>query len=113
MHEFSIVQSLISLIEKYASEEGAKSVTRVVLQIGPLSGVEPHLLEVAFNTFKEGTVANQAVLEIERTDLAIYCDSCGKEYSKKELNILCPVCGSYGRVVKGDELILKSLEMDV
>jgi len=57
MHEFSIVQSLLNLIENYARENNASSVSKVVVQIGVLSGVEPHLLEIAFNTFKEGTIA--------------------------------------------------------
>ncbi len=45
MHEFSIVQSLLDLIEKNVKLNDAKSVSKVVVKIGKLSGVEPHLLE--------------------------------------------------------------------
>jgi len=53
MHEFSIVQSLLNLIEENARKNSAKSVSKVVVKIGKMSGVEPHLLEIAFNIFKE------------------------------------------------------------
>ncbi len=113
MHEFSIVQSLMSLIEEYVRENGAKSVTKVVVLVGALSGVEPHLLKMAFDTFKEGTVAEEAQLVIETEPLKVLCNDCGSESVKEELNALCPVCGSYNtQIVSGEELLLKSLEME-
>jgi len=113
MHEFSVVQSLLGLIEQYAKESGASSVTKVVVQVGVLSGVEPHLLELAFNTFKEGTVAEGAELLIELDKLRVSCHDCGGEFTKDELNAVCPRCGSLNTDVKGGEdLLLKSLELE-
>jgi hydrogenase nickel incorporation protein HypA/HybF len=65
MHEFSIVQSLLEVIEEEAKRHKAQKVLRVELLVGVLSGVEPHLLELAFNTFKEGTIAEEALLVVE------------------------------------------------
>ncbi len=113
MHEFSIVQSLLSLIESYAKKENAKSVEKVVVLIGPLSGVEPHLLKMAFDTLKEGTVASNAEILMEEVPLKVYCHHCRKEFYKKELNILCPVCNQPSSLVSGDELYLKSMEMEI
>ncbi|AAC07096.1 hydrogenase maturation nickel metallochaperone HypA [Aquifex aeolicus] len=114
MHEFSIVQSLLTLIEDYARENNAKSVTKVVVSIGVLSGVEPHLLEMAFNTFKEGTVAEKAELIMEIEKLKIKCMDCGKESEKEELNMLCPGCGSLNtQIISGQDMFLKSLELEV
>ncbi|HFB67726.1 MAG TPA: hydrogenase maturation nickel metallochaperone HypA, partial [Calditrichae bacterium] len=48
MHEFSIVQNLLQLIETQAREHQASRVTRVVVKVGKFSGVEPHLLQTAF-----------------------------------------------------------------
>ncbi|NPA42038.1 MAG: hydrogenase maturation nickel metallochaperone HypA [Aquificae bacterium] len=113
MHEFSIVQSLLALIEDYARENGAKEVSKVVVQVGVLSGVEPHLLKTAFDTFKEGTVAETAELVMEIEPLRIKCLDCGEEAQKEELNALCPSCGSVNtQVVGGEDLLLKSLEME-
>lgn len=113
MHEFSIVQSLIELIEQYARENRAKKVTKVVVSLGVLSGVEPHLLELAFNTFKEGTVAEDALFTIELERLKIKCRECHAESEKDQLNILCPVCGSPDtQITGGQDMLLKSLELE-
>ena len=53
MHEYSIVQSLLESCEEHARTNDAKKVTKVVVKIGVLSGVEPDLLQTAFDTFKE------------------------------------------------------------
>ncbi len=113
MHEFSIVQSLLNLIENYARENNASSVSKVVVQIGVLSGVEPHLLEIAFNTFKEGTIAEGAQLVMEIEKLKIRCADCGNESEKDELTALCPICGSLNtEITGGEDMFLKSLEME-
>ena len=113
MHEFSVVQSLLGLIERYANENGARSVTKVVVQIGVLSGVEPHLLELAFNTFKEGTIAQDAELVMEIEPLKLACLDCGREFVKEELSAVCPGCGSSNtEITGGKDMYLKSLEME-
>ena len=58
MHEYSIVQSLLESCEQHARENEAKEVTKVVVKIGVLSGVEPDLLQTAFDTFKEKTICH-------------------------------------------------------
>ncbi len=113
MHEFSIVQSLLGLVEEHARENRAKGVIRVVVRVGVLSGVEPHLLEMAFDTFKEGTIARNAELVIEVERLRLRCEDCGRESEKEELNALCPHCGSLNtQVIGGEDMFLKSLELE-
>jgi hydrogenase nickel incorporation protein HypA/HybF len=64
MHEFLVVQSLLNLIEENAKQNNAKSLSKVVVKIGKLSGIEPHLLKIAFDTFKEKTICENAELEM-------------------------------------------------
>ena len=47
MHELSICQALIGQVEKVARENHAQRVVSIVIAVGPLSGVEPGLLERA------------------------------------------------------------------
>ena len=56
MHEYSIVQSLLESGEEHAKQNEAKEVTQVIIKVGVLSGVEPDLLQTAFDTFKEKTI---------------------------------------------------------
>jgi hydrogenase nickel incorporation protein HypA/HybF len=65
MHELSICQSLIDQVEDIAREHGATGVERILLRIGPLSGIEPALLRNAYPLAAAGTVAESAELVIE------------------------------------------------
>ena len=60
MHEYSIVQALLEQVEGVAKENSAIKVTKVIVKIGLMSGVEPHLLEMAFDTFKEKSICDGA-----------------------------------------------------
>ncbi len=115
MHEYSIVQSLIDLIEENAKKHDAKSVKKVVVKIGVLSGVEPHLLEIAFDTFKEGTVCEKATLEMNIQPIVVRCRSCERvsEFEKNRLFFECPHCKEVDlEVLDGEDMLLMSLEMD-
>ncbi|WP_457625248.1 hydrogenase/urease nickel incorporation protein HypA [Persephonella sp.] len=114
MHEFSVVQSLIGLIEKNAKQNNAKSVSKVVVKIGKMSGIEPHLLKIAFDTFKEKTICENAQLEMIIQDVIAKCEDCGKEFTVKDYRFICPECEGFNlRITDGEDMYLMSLEMDV
>ncbi|RME13587.1 MAG: hydrogenase maturation nickel metallochaperone HypA [Aquificota bacterium] len=109
-----MVQSLLELIHEQVRMHSAKRVVKVEIVAGVLSGVEPHLLQIAFETFRQGTPAEDAELLIEVEKLKIYCRDCEGEFEKDELNALCPRCGGLNTEIRGGrELLLKSLELEV
>ncbi|MEE8587944.1 MAG: hydrogenase maturation nickel metallochaperone HypA, partial [Sulfurimonadaceae bacterium] len=73
MHEYSIVQALLTQCEEIAAANDATKITKVVVKIGVMSGVEPHLLEVAFNTFKESGVTEGSEFVMNIQPLTIEC----------------------------------------
>jgi len=112
MHEYSIVQALIEQCEGYAKENDAKQVNKVVVKIGIMSGVEPHLLEIAFETFKEKTVCDGAEFVMNIQPLTLTCKGCGKTSELENIAYCCPSCESLDvEVVDGEEMLLMSLEM--
>lgn len=113
MHEYSVVQALLEQVEKFAAENNAEKVTKIVVKIGVMSGVEPHLLEIAFNTFKEKTVCDGAVFEMNVQPLTISCRGCGTKSELGEIHYCCPQCESLEvDVVDGEEMYLMTLEME-
>ena len=113
MHEYSIVQALLKQCEEYAEANEATRVTKVVTKIGRLSGVEPHLLEIAFNTFKEKTVCDGAEFVMNLQPVVIRCNACHRETVLEELYYRCPDCESIDvSVADGEEMLLMSLEME-
>ena len=113
MHEYSIVQALLEQCENHAKANNARKVTKVVTKIGKLSGVEPHLLEIAFETFKENTVCDGAEFVINLQNLRLLCNVCKKESEQSEVCYHCAHCQSTDvSVVDGEEMYLMTLEME-
>ena len=113
MHEYSIVQSLLDSCEEHARENNSTSVSKVIIKIGVLSGVEPDLLQTAFDTFKEKTVCDKAEFIINRQQVVILCLSCNTESILKKNEFCCPQCQSTQiKIIDGEDMYLMSLEMD-
>jgi len=113
MHEYSIVQSLIGQCEEQAQANEAKKITKVVVKIGVLSGVERDLLESAFETFKEGTICDGAEFVVHMQPILVRCLECEKESELKRYEYICPHCQSANlEVLDGEDMYLMSLEME-
>ena len=113
MHEYSIVQALLNQCEEIAEENHATTITKVVTKIGVLSGIETHLLQVAFDTFKEGTLCAQAEFVIHEQKLKLECRDCGHVFETDEIRYYCTECESLRvKTLDGEEMYLMSLEME-
>jgi hydrogenase nickel incorporation protein HypA/HybF len=114
VHELSIVASLFEILEDKAREQKACRVTAVTLRIGRLSGVVPELLESAFETYKKGTLAEEARLEIEVAPFDFRCRSCGGRSFLEEPAMACTACGSKDvELVGGMDIFIEKLEVEV
>lgn len=114
MHEFSIVESLLELIQEYVEKNNGKSVYKIELKVGKMSGVEPYLLQVAFDSLKEGTVAEKAQLTINIQDVVAMCNKCNKTFLLDDLNFSCPECkNSDIDVIDGKDIILQSIDIEI
>lgn len=113
MHELAVCQGLMGQIEQIAQREHADRITRIVLRIGPLSGVEPQLLADAYPIAAAGTLAEGAELQIEPQPVRVRCLSCGAQSEATASRLLCGTCGDYRtQLVSGDELLLASVELE-
>jgi len=113
MHEYSIVTSLLDMCEENAKKENATKVTKVEVKIGKLSGVEPYLLETAFNTFKEKTICDGAEFVMKIQDVVVHCNACNKDYTLNKNEFFCPTCKSLDLdTIDGNDMYLMKLEME-
>ncbi len=113
MHEYSIVQALLEKIEKIADDNNASQVTKIIVKIGVMSGVEPHLLEVAFNTFKEKTICDGAEFVMNIQPVMIQCLDCEERSELEAIHYRCPQCESLNiKVIDGEDMYLMTLEME-
>ncbi len=112
MHEYSIVEALISRVAEETEARGAAGVSRLYVKIGALSGVEPDLLASAYELFSERTICAGAELRIERVEERWACSGCGRAVERGAA-LVCPECARPARLVQGDEIVLERIEMEV
>ncbi len=112
MHEYSIVQALIGLVEAEAHKRNATAVHTLRVGLGELSGVEPSLLATAYETFRECTICAGANLDLRAIPAQWACPRC-KLPIVRGAPLQCTNCGGPARLVHGDELVLESIEMEV
>jgi hydrogenase nickel incorporation protein HypA/HybF len=114
MHEVSLIQSLISIVEEHSVTHGFKRVNSMKLSFGRMTHIEPKALEMAFKVQSDGTVAAGATLEFKILPVIIYCFSCEKENEVGRFEFTkCPGCGADEVQVIGGTEELQLLEMDV
>lgn len=112
MHELALCQALLTQVGTVARDAGRSRVTRIRLEVGPLSGAVPALLESAWVLARAGTVADGAVLEIRIVEVRACCDRCAAEFEAPPNRLVCPCCGNWQtRLLSGDELILRDVEL--
>ncbi len=112
MHEFAVCQDMLTQIESIAADEQAAAVDMVTVRIGPLSGIEAHLLKQAFPLAAAGTVAEKAELIVEELPIKVKCQICNAETEAKANRLICGECGDYHtQLLSGDEMLLASVEL--
>ncbi len=90
MHELAICEALITQVEDIARKYRTKKVISILLQIGPLSGTEAPLIKSAYPIAAIGTVAEQAILEIETMPIRVRCNNCHEEIIKHSIILFSP-----------------------
>jgi hydrogenase nickel incorporation protein HypA/HybF len=99
----------LAQVERLADAEGAGKVEEVRVKVGPLSGVEPLLIETAFQILAPRTSVGKARLVIEEIPLMAQCADCGHEFEVPYFRFRCPVCDCRRvDVTAGDGFVLES-----
>lgn len=107
MHEASLVRDLLQQVSQLMREHQGESVEAIRIEIGPLSGVERPLLEIAFAQQAPETACRGAQLQIETIALSAACRDCGEAFCVERFRFVCPACQSSRiQVTGGDEIRL-------
>ncbi len=113
MHEMSLAEAVLQLIEDAAAAQSFSRVTLVILEIGALSSVEPESLAFCFDAVTHGSIAEGARLEMLEVPGSGWCLPCGRTVAMALLYDACPHCGSYQvQVTGGTEMRVKELEVE-
>ena len=113
MHELSLMEGVLGIVQDAHSRHGFRRVTRVTLEVGELAGAETEALEFCWEVVAKGTVAESALVVLVKVPALAWCGACSAGVAVGGHADLCPVCGGVtGPVSQGLDLRVKSLEVD-
>ena len=114
MHEMSLAEGILQIVEDTARANAAAQVRSVLLELGALSHVEEQALRFCFDAVTRGTVADGARLDVHSTAGRAWCMPCGESVGLNRLGDACPLCGGYQlQVTHGEDMKVKEIEVDV
>jgi len=115
MHELPITEGILKIVQRHAALNRVGKVVSIRLQVGRLSDLEDEWIQRYFDYLSKGTVAEGAVLKIERTPIVMQCVACETSFEAQAAdlgNLACPACGVRdARLVSGREYYVKEMEV--
>ena len=113
MHEMSLCEGIIQVIENEAQAQHFSKVKRVILEIGALAGVELEAMRFGFDAVCRDSLAEGSTLEIIELPGQAWCMHCAKTVTVSNRFDTCPDCGGFQlQVTGGDEMRIKELEVE-
>lgn len=112
VHELSLAEHALAIIEEAARREGFDRVHRVRVEVGRLSHVQPDALRFAFAAVCAGSCAQGAELQIIETPGEGECPRCLVRTLIDAEPAWCPSCeDSVLRVVAGTRMAVRDLDV--
>ncbi len=112
MHELSLCQSAVEIIQQQAEQHGVARVTGVWLEIGALSCVEERAVRFSFDIACRDFSARVRIAHRLQTGPG-RCWDCSQVVEILRHDAQCPHChGDRLRVDTGDSLKVKSIEVE-
>ncbi|HVB21336.1 MAG TPA: hydrogenase maturation nickel metallochaperone HypA [Ktedonobacteraceae bacterium] len=115
MHELSIAQSIVDVVETRAAECNAARVKYVRLRIGEANGIVTDSLTFCFEMVASTnpTLAG-AQLIIDSVPHRARCSHCEEEFAVANFIAQCPICQEWSReIISGTEFQVLEMEIEV
>jgi hydrogenase nickel incorporation protein HypA/HybF len=112
MHELSLAQNIVDIVQQHVPADQAKSVATIKLRIGQMSGVVADSLDFCFSAITSATPLSSARLRIEHIPFTLRCSTCNNSFTSEFGTVLCPTCGSENtEVIGGTEMQIVEIEL--
>ncbi len=113
MHELSIAQGILEIVQQYVEPAQAAAVRGVKVRVGRLAGVVADSLEFSFSAVVADTPWQSARLEIVNVPTTGECRGCGNQFEVEDVAFCCPACESTDvRLVSGTDLQVVEIELE-
>lgn len=116
MHELPIVKSVLDVSLRYAERQEAKKIHKIILTVGQMHDLVPEWIDKFFRFASKGSIASEAVVEIELLPVICKCKACKENYvlhiHGAEEAMCCPICKERNAdILSGNEFLIKEIEV--
>jgi hydrogenase nickel incorporation protein HypA/HybF len=112
MHELSVAQNILDIVQQSVPKEELADVRIVRLKLGTFSGVVADSLDFCFTAITAETELSNARLSFEHVPFVVQCRECQKTFDNDIGFVVCPECESVNTVVlSGRELQVTEIEI--
>ncbi len=112
MHEMSLVQNIIDIVEQEMTRHQVEKLKAIHLSVGRMSAVVPEQLTLCFEILTSRTKLAGTALNINMVPLTYHCPHCDQEFTSEGIASQCPSCGEENpEMIFGRELKIDSIEV--
>jgi hydrogenase nickel incorporation protein HypA/HybF len=112
VHELSVAESIIDIIEQAVDEP--QPIERATVVMGPFAGINAESLKFFFPEAAEARGFGRPELVVQAVPARVHCTECDEDYETDDVARGCPRCGGLQReVLSGREFTLESVEVAV
>jgi hydrogenase nickel incorporation protein HypA/HybF len=115
MHEISLVRNIFITLKKEYPVLDMHTVKKIYLQTGILSGVEPLLMQNAFEAVvsTENPEFKNCLLDVTIIPVVVLCTLCDSYSEIDNYKFVCSKCQSpCNNIIQGTELNISAIEVD-
>jgi hydrogenase nickel incorporation protein HypA/HybF len=113
MHELSIAQNIVEIIQQRIPESEWKQVTTVRVKVGTVAGIVPDSLKFSFQAITAESALCNARLITERIPFRIHCRVCNTTTENEDGFAICGECESTDiQILSGTELHIVEIELE-
>lgn len=113
MHEFSICQNMLKIIEQHAASHSFSRIKMIWITIGAFTSIEKESLLFCFPLAAKNTIAENAQLNITEVPGEAWCHKCQASTQITQRYEACSCCGEYSlEIQKGESLEIQKMEVE-
>lgn len=101
MHEYSLASALLKIVLAEAHKHRAAIITEVQVGVGVLTGLEAQTFTGCWELITEGTIVENAKLQLQFIAAKAKCIACGHEFELIKIASACVACGQLELSVQG------------
>jgi len=111
MHEMGLTDAALKMVDGILEKNGCRGASRIVFEIGDLSGVVPRFVRDCWEAVCDGTKYEKTALVPESAPATAECLDCGKIFPASLDHLVCPDCLSRKlKPLTGMDMTIKEIE---